>query len=74
MIFLRKKLIKFVSDRPGHDKRYAINAEKIQKELKWNPTTGFEKGIDLTIDWYIKNQDWCKKVSGNQFYTDNRNV
>ena len=70
----KKKLIKFVSDRPGHDKRYAINAEKIQKELKWNPTTGFEKGLDLTIDWYIKNQDWCKKVSGNKFYTDSRNV
>ena len=54
-------LITFVEDRPGHDKRYAIDSTKINKELNWEPKFGFEKGIDITIDWYIENKSWCKK-------------
>ena len=48
-----KNLIKLVSDRPGHDKRYAIDSSKIMNELDWSPKTKFEKGLDLTIDWYL---------------------
>ena len=47
-------LIKYVQDRPGHDMRYAINASKIMNELNWKPKTKFDKGLEITIDWYIK--------------------
>ena len=47
-------LIKHVQDRPGHDMRYAINASKIMNELNWKPKTKFDKGLEITIDWYIK--------------------
>ena len=51
-----KELIKFVKDRPGHDKRYAIDSSKIQKELTWNPEEDFKTGIEKTVKWYIDNQ------------------
>lgn len=54
--------IKYVEDRLGHDKRYAIDNEKIQTELGWKPSLTFEEGIKLTIDWYLKNQAWMKSV------------
>ncbi|MBF0350720.1 MAG: dTDP-glucose 4,6-dehydratase [SAR324 cluster bacterium] len=56
-------LITFVKDRPGHDQRYAIDASKIEKELGWKPKYNFEEGINETIDWYMKNQDWVQKVT-----------
>ena len=55
--------ISFVKDRPGHDMRYALNSNKIKKELSWYPKTSFTKGIDLTIDWYLNNRDYYKKLS-----------
>ena len=48
-----KELIELVSDRPGHDKRYAIDASKIINELKWRPRTKFSKGLNITIEWYL---------------------
>lgn len=54
--------IKYVEDRLGHDKRYAICNDKIQSELGWEPSLTFEKGIKLTIDWYLKNQNWIKTI------------
>lgn len=61
-----EKLIKFVKDRPGHDKRYAIDASKIHKELGWSPSVTFEEGLKRTIDWYLDNQEWLNSVtSGN---------
>ena len=54
--------IKFVSDRPGHDMRYAIDASKIEKELGWKPQETFKTGIKKTVKWYIDNQIWCKKI------------
>jgi dTDP-glucose 4,6-dehydratase len=57
-----RKLITFVKDRPGHDRRYAIDASKIQKELGWVPAHKFEQGIRETVGWYLDNQEWVKKV------------
>lgn len=55
-------LISFVDDRPGHDKRYAINADKISSKLGWYPEETFKSGLTKTINWYLKNLDWCKKL------------
>lgn len=57
-----RKLITFVTDRPGHDRRYAIDAGKIQRELGWAPAHKFEQGIRETIRWYLDHQDWVKSV------------
>ena len=57
-----RKLISFVKDRAGHDRRYAIDATKIQRELGWTPAHKFEDGIRETIRWYLDNQDWVKSV------------
>jgi dTDP-glucose 4,6-dehydratase len=54
--------IKYVEDRLGHDKRYAIDNTKIQTELGWEPSVTFEEGIKLTIDWYLGHQDWIKQI------------
>lgn len=66
-----ERLIKFVTDRPGHDRRYAIDASFIKKELGWTPRFTFEQGIEQTIDWYLKHHDWLQGcVSGKyrQYY------
>lgn len=57
-----RKLISFVKDRPGHDRRYAIDAAKIERELGWTPAHTFERGIRETVRWYLENQDWVQKV------------
>jgi dTDP-glucose 4,6-dehydratase len=57
-----RNLITFVTDRPGHDRRYAIDATKIQRELGWTPAHKFESGIRETIRWYLDHQDWVKSV------------
>jgi dTDP-glucose 4,6-dehydratase len=58
-----EKLITFVKDRPGHDKRYAIDATKLAKELGWYPMVTFEQGLLKTIDWFLENSDWLKNVT-----------
>jgi dTDP-glucose 4,6-dehydratase len=58
----RESLITFVADRPGHDRRYAIDASKLKGELGWAPTVTFEEGIAITVDWYLENQVWVKRV------------
>jgi dTDP-glucose 4,6-dehydratase len=58
----RRSLIKFVKDRAGHDRRYAIDASKIRSELGWEPSVSFEQGIDQTIDWYLNNAEWMAGV------------
>ncbi len=62
-----EKLITFVKDRPGHDKRYAIDASKINKELGWKPSVSFEKGLSETIDWYLQNKEWLKNVTSGEY-------
>jgi len=57
-----EKLICFVKDRLGHDRRYAIDASKMNKSFGWKPSVSFEEGLDLTIDWYLENVDWLKNI------------
>jgi dTDP-glucose 4,6-dehydratase len=68
-----EELITYVKDRPGHDRRYAIDATKINKELGWKPSVTFEEGLSETIDWYLTNKEWLEHVtSGNyqKYYTN----
>ena len=58
----RRSLITFVKDRPGHDRRYAIDADKIDQELGWTPKYTFEQGIEKTVAWYLENQAWMDTV------------
>ena len=60
-------LITFVEDRPGHDFRYAINSEKIQKNLGWYPSESFNTGIKKTIEWYLKNENWWKSIQDKKY-------
>lgn len=60
-------LIKYVTDRPGHDMRYAIDASKIQRELGWTPQETFESGIRKTVQWYLDNQAWCQRVQDGSY-------
>lgn len=62
-----ESLISYVKDRPGHDRRYAINPAKIEKELGWNPTYKFEEGIKVTVKWYLENQDWWKNIISGDY-------
>ncbi|MAV65323.1 MAG: dTDP-glucose 4,6-dehydratase [Candidatus Marinimicrobia bacterium] len=62
-----KDLITFVKDRPGHDFRYAIDNSKIKKELDWTPKKNFNEAIDLTIDWYLNNQNWWSNILKNKY-------
>ncbi len=60
-------LITFVKDRPGHDLRYAIDASKIQRELGWQPEETFESGIRKTVQWYLNNLEWCRRVQDGSY-------
>ena len=62
-----EKLITYVTDRPGHDFRYAISAEKIKRELHWQPSVTFEEGLEVTVQWYLQNRAWCEEVSQGNY-------
>jgi len=64
-----EKLITYVKDRPGHDLRYAIDASKINKELGWKPSVTFEQGLEITIAWYLNNEDWLNSVTSGSYQT-----
>lgn len=67
-------LIIHISDRPGHDRRYAIDASKIAKELNWQPIETFESGIRKTVQWYLDNQQWCKNVQDGSYQRERLGV
>jgi dTDP-glucose 4,6-dehydratase len=62
-----RRLITFVKDRPGHDRRYAIDARKIERELHWRPRETFETGIRKTIHWYLEHEDWVREVTSGDY-------
>jgi dTDP-glucose 4,6-dehydratase len=68
-----EKLITYVKDRPGHDRRYAIDANKINQELGWKPSVTFEQGLAQTVDWYLENNEWLNSVTSGDYqkYYDN---
>jgi len=61
------ELITYVKDRPGHDVRYAINANKIQRDLGWKPEESFESGILKTVKWYLDNNEWCENIQNGNY-------
>jgi dTDP-glucose 4,6-dehydratase len=62
-----RKLTTFVKDRPGHDRRYAIDARKIEREVGWKPRESFESGLRKTIQWYLQNQEWVQEVTSGSY-------
>jgi len=62
-----EKLIRFITDRPGHDRRYAIDASKINRELGWKPSLTFEEGLEKTVDWYLANENWLEQVTSGAY-------
>lgn len=69
-----EQLITYVKDRPGHDRRYAIDATKINRELGWKPTVTFEQGLSETIDWYLSNQEWLNHVTSGAYQSYYQNM
>jgi dTDP-glucose 4,6-dehydratase len=63
----RRGLVTFVKDRPGHDRRYAMDARKIERELGWRPKETFETGIRKTIRWYLENEGWVRDVTSGSY-------
>ena len=61
------QLITFVKDRPGHDKRYAIDATKLNQDLGWKPSVTFEEGLGKTIDWFLENKEWLENVTSGDY-------
>lgn len=62
-----RELITFVADRPGHDRRYALDIAKITRELGWKPVYSFEKALAITVDWYINNETWWRKIKSGEY-------
>lgn len=63
----RRRLIRFVDDRPGHDRRYAIDAGRIERELGWRPRLSFAEGLRCTVEWYLENAEWRQQVCGQSY-------
>jgi dTDP-glucose 4,6-dehydratase len=63
----RRERIRFVDDRPGHDRRYAIDASRIAAELDWRPTMDFERGLAATVDWYLANEGWWQRIRSGEY-------
>ena len=62
-----ESLITYVTDRKGHDMRYAIDSRKLQRELGWEPSLQFEEGIEKTVKWYLEHQDWLDNVTSGDY-------
>lgn len=70
----RRELIEYVLDRPGHDRRYAINATRIRDELGWEPAVRFEEGLAETVDWYLANRDWWQRIRDGRYRSERLGV
>jgi len=68
------ELITYVKDRPGHDVRYAINANKVNKDLGWEPQENFESGIRKTVEWYLNNKTWCENIQNRSYQLERLGV
>jgi len=62
-----RKLIQFVADRPGHDRRYAIDSRKLESELGWKPREAFTTGLRKTVEWYLDNPKWTENVTSGRY-------
>jgi dTDP-glucose 4,6-dehydratase len=62
-----ERLITYVKDRPGHDRRYSIDCSKIKRELGWSPSVSFAQGLERTVDWYIGNPGWIERVRSGAY-------
>ena len=62
-----ESLITYVKDRPGHDRRYAMDISKVQTELGWSPAMTFEEGMEKTVRWYLENQAWCDAITQGRY-------
>jgi len=69
-----EELLTYVTDRAGHDMRYAIDASKLENELGWKPSITFEKGLELTVDWYLENPEWMERVTSGNYQTYYENM
>jgi dTDP-glucose 4,6-dehydratase len=69
-----RKLITYVTDRAGHDLRYAIDAHKIMNELGWEPSLQFEEGLNKTVDWYLSNEKWLQEVTSGNYQNYYQNM
>jgi dTDP-glucose 4,6-dehydratase len=63
-----KQLIEFVKDRPGHDRRYAMDIDKINRELGWTPQHNLQEGLIITVEWYLQNTDWLNAIIKEKNY------
>ena len=59
--------IKYVEDRPGHDRKYAIDSSKIKREINWTPNTNFSNGLKKTVTWFLKNKTWWTEILNNKY-------
>lgn len=62
-----KKLITYIKDRPEHDRRYAINCDKLKSELRWKQSVPFDKGHEKTVQWYLENRDWVQSIKSGEY-------
>ena len=70
----RRELIEYVTDRPGHDRRYAINADRISQELGWTPSMDFATGLATTVDWYLEHRDWWQRIRDGRYRSERLGV
>ncbi len=70
----RRELIEYVTDRPGHDRRYAINASRIRDELGWEPSVDFRTGLAATVDWYLGHRDWWQRIRDGRYRSERLGV
>ena len=67
LIFVRRNIVTYVTDRKGHNRRYAIDSRKLQKEIGMEPSLQFEEGIEETVKWYLENQEWMDHVTSGEY-------